>query len=138
MVPSVFFVIMKISRISRLSDALRSLSRQLLFVQEEERREISRELHDVIAQTLTGINVRLAGLKATSNTTSTELHNQITSTQQARPAGHAGTGRDARRHLWRGVNPWPNHHRSRRSSAADGCPQNQSLDISATPNLQSS
>ena len=64
-----------------LQEELRSLSRQLLFVQEEERRKISRELHDVIAQTLTGINVRLAGLKATSNTTSSDLHNQITSTQ---------------------------------------------------------
>ena len=31
-------------------------------MQEEERRRISRELHDVIAQTLTGINVRLAAL----------------------------------------------------------------------------
>ncbi len=36
-----------------------------------ERRKISRELHDVIAQTPTGINVRLAALKkeAALNTT---------------------------------------------------------------------
>jgi signal transduction histidine kinase len=47
----------------RLQEQLRQLSRQILSSQEEERREISRELHDVIAQTLTGINVRLAALK---------------------------------------------------------------------------
>src|SRR5947207_4743088 len=49
---------------------LRLLSRQLLSAQEEERKRISRELHDVIAQTLTSINVRLATLKkeALSNT----------------------------------------------------------------------
>jgi PAS domain S-box-containing protein len=46
-----------------LQEQLRQLSRQILTAQEEERREISRELHDVIAQTLTGINVRLAVLR---------------------------------------------------------------------------
>jgi signal transduction histidine kinase len=42
----------------------------VLRAQEEERKRISRELHDVIAQTLTGINIRLAALKneATLNT----------------------------------------------------------------------
>ncbi len=65
-----------------LQEELRSLSRQLLSVQEEERRKISRELHDVIAQTLTGINMRLAALKANSSSSSTELHKQIASTQR--------------------------------------------------------
>lgn len=46
-----------------LQEQLRSLSRGLLSAQEEERRSISRELHDVIAQVLTGINVQLAALK---------------------------------------------------------------------------
>ncbi len=46
-----------------LQDQLRRLSRQILVAQEEERKEISRELHDVIAQTLTSINLRLARLK---------------------------------------------------------------------------
>lgn len=46
-----------------LQDELRRLSRQILSAQEDERREISRELHDVIGQTLTSINLRLATLK---------------------------------------------------------------------------
>jgi PAS domain S-box-containing protein len=46
-----------------MQEQLRQLSRQVLQAQEEERKRISRELHDVIAQTLTGINIRLATLK---------------------------------------------------------------------------
>jgi signal transduction histidine kinase len=46
-----------------MQEQLRHLSRQVLQAQEDERKRISRELHDVIAQTLTGINVRLAALK---------------------------------------------------------------------------
>jgi PAS domain S-box-containing protein len=46
-----------------MQEELRQLSRQVLQAQEEERKRISRELHDVIAQTLTGINIRLATLK---------------------------------------------------------------------------
>ncbi|OYW77773.1 MAG: hypothetical protein B7Z37_02480 [Verrucomicrobia bacterium 12-59-8] len=65
-----------------LQEDLRQLSRQLLSAQEEERKKISRELHDVIAQTLTGINVRLAALNIGSMVSSKELQNKITSTQQ--------------------------------------------------------
>jgi signal transduction histidine kinase len=46
-----------------LQGQLRNLSREVLRVQEAERKRIGRELDDVIAQTLTGINVRLAALK---------------------------------------------------------------------------
>jgi signal transduction histidine kinase len=46
-----------------MQEQMRSLSRQLLSAQEEERKKISRELHDEIAQTLSGINVQLATLK---------------------------------------------------------------------------
>ncbi len=49
-----------------LQEQLRRLSHQVLHAQEEERKRISRELHDVIAQTLTGINIRLAALKKES------------------------------------------------------------------------
>jgi signal transduction histidine kinase len=41
---------------------LRQLTRQIITAQEEERREISRELHDGVVQTLVGINVELAAL----------------------------------------------------------------------------
>ncbi len=65
-----------------LQEELRQLSRQLLSAQEEERKKISRELHDVIAQTLTGINVRLAALKTDSTVSSKALKSKITSTQE--------------------------------------------------------
>ncbi len=39
---------------------LRQLTRQIISAQEEERKEISRELHDEVVQTLVGINVQLS------------------------------------------------------------------------------
>lgn len=41
---------------------LRRLTRQIIAAQEEERKRISRELHDEVVQTLVGINVELAAL----------------------------------------------------------------------------
>ena len=41
---------------------LRLLTRQIISAQEEERKEISRELHDEVVQTLVGINVELSTL----------------------------------------------------------------------------
>jgi signal transduction histidine kinase len=43
-------------------DRLRDLTHGILHAQEEERKRISRELHDVIAQALVGINVHVAAL----------------------------------------------------------------------------
>ena len=41
---------------------LRQLTHQIIMAQEEERKEISRELHDEVVQTLVGINVELSAL----------------------------------------------------------------------------
>src|SRR5207237_2628142 len=66
----------------RMQKKLRLLSRQLLSAQEEKRKKISRELHDVIAQTLTGINVRLANLKNKAALNTRGLERSIAQTQQ--------------------------------------------------------
>jgi signal transduction histidine kinase len=66
----------------RLQEQLRRLSRQILSAQEEERRKISRELHDVIAQTLTGINIRLATLKKQAAINTKGLARNIARTQR--------------------------------------------------------
>jgi len=65
-----------------MQEQLRHLSRQLLLAQEEERKRISRELHDEIAQTLTGINVRLAALKTEATRNTKGLQNKIASAQR--------------------------------------------------------
>ncbi len=65
-----------------MQEQLRLLSRQLLSAQEEERKMISRELHDQIAQTLTGINIRLASLKTEATVNTKGLQKKITSTQR--------------------------------------------------------
>jgi signal transduction histidine kinase len=66
----------------RMQDELRLLSRQLLSAQEEERKKISRELHDEIAQTLSGINIRLGALKVEAAVNTKDLQKKITSTQR--------------------------------------------------------
>jgi len=45
-----------------MQEKLRQLTRQVLTAQEEERRKISRDLHDDVVQTLVGINVELSAL----------------------------------------------------------------------------
>ncbi len=65
-----------------LQEQLRRLSRQILSAQEDERKKISRELHDVIAQTLTGINVRLATLKKEAALNTKGLDRNIARTQR--------------------------------------------------------
>ncbi|MCX6894183.1 MAG: histidine kinase, partial [Verrucomicrobia bacterium] len=65
-----------------LQEQLRQLSRQILSAQEDERKRISRELHDVIAQTLTGINIRLATLKKEAAINTKGLDQNIARTQR--------------------------------------------------------
>jgi signal transduction histidine kinase len=65
-----------------LQEQLRHLSRQILLAQENERKEISRELHDMVAQTLTGINIRLAALKSGATQDTKSLARNIAQTQR--------------------------------------------------------
>src|SRR5580698_9304017 len=65
-----------------LQEQLRQLSRQILSAQEDERKKISRELHDVIAQTLIGINIRLAALKKEAALNTKGLDRNIARTQR--------------------------------------------------------
>jgi signal transduction histidine kinase len=66
----------------RLQEQLRQLSREVISAQEEERKAISRELHDVIAQTLTGINVRLSALTKEAGFNTKGLDRNIARTQR--------------------------------------------------------
>lgn len=61
---------------------LRDLSHQMMNAQEEERKRISRELHDVIAQTLVGINVHLSVLNEGGAASPKTFRQQISKTQK--------------------------------------------------------
>jgi PAS domain S-box-containing protein len=61
---------------------LRHLSHQILQAQEEERKRISRELHDEITQTLVGINVHLGTLSQAAEINPRELRKAIARTQR--------------------------------------------------------
>ena len=65
----------------RNEEVLRNLTHRLMEAQEEEQKRISRELHDVIAQTLTGINIRLAALKKEATLNTKGLDRNIARTQ---------------------------------------------------------
>lgn len=65
-----------------LQRELRALSRQLLSAQEDERKKISRELHDVVGQTLAGINIHLDTLKKEAALNTKTLVRNITRTQR--------------------------------------------------------
>jgi signal transduction histidine kinase len=65
-----------------LRKGVRRMTRQVLAAQEKERKGISRELQDEIAQTLLGINIRLTALKRGARADSEGLKNEITTTQR--------------------------------------------------------
>jgi signal transduction histidine kinase len=66
----------------KLHTQLRRLSHRILMAQEVERKEISRELHDQIAQLLTGINNHLAALKVKDAVNTRDLAKKIGATQR--------------------------------------------------------
>jgi signal transduction histidine kinase len=66
----------------QLQEGLRQLTHQVLAAQEDERKKISCELQDEIAQTLLGINVRLLSLKQEARSNTDGLKNEIASTQR--------------------------------------------------------
>ncbi|MGA2139651.1 MAG: histidine kinase [Verrucomicrobiia bacterium] len=65
-----------------LQEHLRHLTHQILVAQENKRTKISRELHDEIAQTLLGINVRLVTLKREATVNAKGLKKEIANTQR--------------------------------------------------------
>ncbi len=71
-----------LERSHRMQEHLRRLSHELLSSQEEERKKISRELHDEIGQILTAINVKLATLRKEATVNTTGLTRKIASTQR--------------------------------------------------------
>jgi len=66
----------------QLQEGLRQLTHRVLAVQEDERKKISSELQDEIAQTLLGINVRLLSLKQEARSNTKGLKNESASTQR--------------------------------------------------------
>jgi signal transduction histidine kinase len=73
-------VLLKRSR--AMEEELRQLSRSLLTSHEEERRRISRELHDALGQTLSAVNIGLASLKAAAAVDSKEFRGNVQRTQR--------------------------------------------------------
>jgi signal transduction histidine kinase len=66
----------------QLQKRLRQLTHRVMAAQEDDRKKISRDLQDEIAQTLLGINVRLLSLKQQSRSSTSDLKNEIASTQR--------------------------------------------------------
>jgi signal transduction histidine kinase len=61
---------------------LRALTHEILTAQEEERKKISRELHDDVVQTLVGINVELSALVHGNSAGVRQLKDKIARTQR--------------------------------------------------------
>ena len=68
--------------LQRSEDALRRLSNEILHAQEEERKRISRELHDEVGQSLTAISMTLAAVKNNGAGKSPGLRRKVADAQQ--------------------------------------------------------
>ncbi|HBA84152.1 MAG TPA: hypothetical protein DCZ95_08670 [Verrucomicrobia bacterium] len=66
----------------RLQDHLRHLTHRIISAQEHKRKKVSRELHDEIAQTLLGINIRLLALKNATKAHTENLKKEVAETQR--------------------------------------------------------
>jgi signal transduction histidine kinase len=66
----------------RAERELRSLSSQLVHAQEQERRTISRELHDEVGQTLTGLGIELANLEHLRDGSQSEYRSHLADAKQ--------------------------------------------------------
>lgn len=66
----------------RMQEQLQHLSHQILLAHEEERKKISRELHDEIGQILTGVNIRLAALMSETSDNTKSIKRKIATTQR--------------------------------------------------------
>ena len=71
-----------LARSLQMQEQLRRLSRHILQAQEAERKVISRELHDQIAQTLAGINLHLETLSREAQINTEDLRKTIASTKR--------------------------------------------------------
>lgn len=66
----------------RMQEQLRRLSHEMILSHEAERKQISRELHDQVSQTLAGINVHLAALKVEALSNNKGLAKKIAKAQR--------------------------------------------------------
>ena len=80
-----------------LQEDLRRMTRKMLKAQEEERKSISLELQNEIAQTLLAVNVRLLNLKRQADGNAKRIKNEITATQELAQKTTRSTHRRSRK-----------------------------------------
>lgn len=66
----------------RMQEVFRQTTRRVLIRMEEERGKVSRQLHDDVAQTLLGINVRLISMRKDASDQSRWFRNRMASTRR--------------------------------------------------------